>query len=313
MQTVSNSFKHSRNESNNTSTTEDYEIKFIGHIIKICILTLLGLLAIVYLIIFLSQKPLRSNRLTWLVANICFSGLLFSLEGIIMSIVDLINPLYPIMPCRVNVYLDRMSICRMTYAHATTAFCRFLSVQYSYKRWNRSTYWIVANIILTWIAAALTSLPHLFIDDSECSYGTVQRFLETYGAFTALIIPIAIVVICNLRIFFIMIHSGNRVHNLNNNNNNINPNLRKREMHFLKIMSITFFLYGIAIAPVVLGRFFIFDHSYISSILSILFHVLPPLSLIANTAIIIHSDASVRRTVLKYLQYTRKLLFFCKY
>lgn len=269
----------------------------IGNIIQIPLFILLTILASSYIILVLCRKTLRSNKFNWLTINVFFACIFFAFNQVFSSFIGLNNVLDSSISCRTKGFLINMSTCHMMYTHCIATFCRLLTVKYPHKILFRSRYWLLSCIGMSWIIGLLIGLPYLFYDGFTCSSDDGKRFLRIYSSLSTILMPVIIVMICNISIFRLVRQSSKRIRDLTNNDN-INQ-FSKRDMYLCKIILITFSLFVIGWTPLFVEQLFLADHTYIPSGVGILFRLLPPASLLADVILLIYSDVPVRKLLIQ--------------
>ena len=279
------------NSSSNNENT-GYLRNTIVDIVQIPFLLLIILLALVYIILILTRKTFRSNKLIWPTMNICLATALFSLYQLIFTIIYLEN--LPILSCRLQGYIVGMSACQLMYAHCASSFNRLLTIQYFNKPLFRTSRWLLVSMGTGWIVSMILALPYMFYDGFACSNDGYGIFLKLYTCFITFLIPINIVSGCNMSILRYLYKISRRVVDINDNNNrHINLISRKRDLHVTKIMLLTFCLFVIGWAPIFFQQLFFTTEGPLQSVLSFLELTLL-ISLIGNILLLIYANQPVR-------------------
>jgi len=278
---------------NNSITNNSQSI--VG-IIQILLFVFIGILAIVYIIIILSRKTLRSNKFNWLTINLCFASSFFAFIQLLLSGMIPNNVVETAISCRSREFIINMATCDIMYIHCSILFCRLLPVRYSHNPLFRSCHWLLSNIGMSWIVGFLAALPYLFFDGFICSSSYSIRFLQIYTTLATIVVPIIIVAICNISIFRYVRQSTKRIHDLNNNATN---KLNKRDMYLCKIILLTFCVFFIGWSPLFVEQLFIADQNSVPLGLRNFLKILLPACLLGDVILLIYSDHPVCNLFLK--------------
>ena len=274
------------------SDTADY--------IQMPIFGLIILLTNFYTIIILSQKTFRNKKFNWLTMNICFASFTFSVIEIFSIVIRLIDVSKTMVSCRVLGFIIDQPVCYIMYSHCVTSFCRFLSIRYPRKLFFRSNYWLVGNIIFSIILSTILALPFLFTDGFACtSMNGNNSFIKFYSLLSTMFLPILIIILCNIAILCFVRKSTRRIQDLNQN---APHRLNKRDMYLYKIFMLTFFIFTLGWLPIFIEQMFFNGQSQLPTISTNVIQVLPAVSLLADTILIIYSDSSTRNLIVRTCQ-----------
>jgi len=291
------------NNSINETTTD--LANTIADIVEFALFTLIFFLAVAYIILILTDKTFRSNKLNWPTVNICLATALFSLYEFIFIITGLKE--VSIMSCRLEGFLIDMAVFHMMYAYCVSSFIRLLAIRYFHKPLFRSSRWLLVNMVIGWIIGILVALPFVFYDGFFCPIGGFTMGLKIYSCFIVLIIPIHIVTLCNASIFWFIYKISRRVHCVNNNRSNIMS--RKRDAHVSKIMFLTFCLFVIGWTPVFVEELSISAEHSLPEGVSIFFVLLLLSSLLGNIILIIYANQPVRQRIKQIFKCNGRILY----
>jgi uncharacterized membrane protein len=256
--------------------------------IMLPLLALTIVLAFTYTILILIRPVFRANKLNWFTINVCLMSTFLSIVMSLMTITRMMNTSSSL-PCRAEGFLTAMAASQMMYSHAVIAISRFLTIVYSTKRIFRSTGCIWTFIGLGWIISCLIAVPYLVIDAFTCSNPSQSAFLPYYTLSTVLIVPVMIVLICNIRILLFVHRSTQRVHT-ESRANNIS---QARDVRLIKTMIITFIVFVVGWCPLFVEQTFS-SIITISSTADAVFQVLPSLSMLCDVILLIYINQPVR-------------------
>ena len=260
-------------------------------------LSLTILIALVYSIVLIIHPTLRANKLNWFTVNVCVTTMLLSGIMISMSIMRFTNTSNSL-PCRTQSYLNIMAACQMMYSHSVVAVSRLLTIVYSNRRIFRSIACIWLSILIGWVVGFLIALPFAVQDGFACSSSSRVGFLPYYILFGILIIPVMIVAICYIRIFFFVRRSSKRVRTEGRAKNNVS---QARDVRLIKTMVITFTVFVIGWVPLFIEQVF---NSYITvpSSVDTLFQILPLFSMLFDIILLIYTNQPVRFIILQLIR-----------
>ncbi len=260
----------------------------VSDFILLPILSLTIILAIAYIILVLIRPTFRNNKSNWFTINVCLTIALLSTILLQMNIMQIMN-LSSSESCRAKTFSSVMAACQMMYSHAVIAINRFLTVVYSNKRFFRSIRCIWGFIGFGWLIAFLISLPNLFANGFACSNSTPPAFLPYYTLIGILIIPVMIVLMCNIQIFLFVYRSSQRVH-AENRGNKVS---QVRDVRLIKTMIITFTVFVVGWTPLFVEQTFSASIT-VSSAVDTIFQILPSVSMLCDVILLIYTNQPVR-------------------
>lgn len=279
---VSTSTTGEQSDSNSSSSSS------VSNFIQLPILSLTIILAVAYIILVLVRRQFRTNKLNWFIMNVCFTSGFLSCIMLTRSILKITNT-SSLIPCRIQGFLQAMPAYQMMYSHAVVAASRVLTIVHSSKHIFRSTTGICSFMGFGWLIALLFAVPYLIVDSFACSNSAQASFLPVYTLSTILIIPVMIVLICNLRIFLFVHRSSQRVHT-EGRGNNVS---QARDVRLIKTMIVTFTVFVVGWTPLFLEQ--TFSESFkISSTGNTIFQVLPPLSMLCDVILLMYTNQPIR-------------------
>jgi len=261
----------------------------VSDFIQIPILSLTITFAIAYTILILTRPIFRNNKINWFTVNLCLMSALLSIVMLLMSIKRVIDESSSSLPCRLQGFLQNMTTCQLMYSHAVIAVSRFLTIVYATKHFFRSTVFLFCCLGSGWLFAFLVAIPYLLLDGFACSSSTQATFLSYYALVFILVVPVLIVLMLNIRIFWFVRQSSRRVHT-----EGTGPGVSKaRDIHLLKVMIATFTVFVAGWMPLFVTQTFS-QRFTISSIANSIFAVLPPLSMLCDVILLIYINQPVR-------------------
>jgi hypothetical protein len=290
-------------------TTAGSSQDVITPIITIILILLYFLLAIIFILLVLTHKTFRSNKLNWPTVNVALTTAVFALSHLLITIVSLKQ--ISTIPCRLIGFIVVMTACQMMYAYCVSSFNRLLAIRYFSKLIFRSSKWLLTTMTIGWIIATLLTIPHLLHNTFVCVPAEDPVFFSFYNCVIALFLPISIVTIINICIFRYIRRIGRRIHDQNNNKFNSCIS-RKRDAHVSKMMLLTFSLFVIGWAPILAQQLFAsFEHPLPTN-LSKFFQLLLPLSLLGDMIVLLYSNQPIRQLIKEKLHCNQEVLFVIK-
>lgn len=264
-------------------------------------LSLTIILALAYSILIIIRPTFRANKLNWFTINVCITTILLSCVMMTSSIMKFMNT-SSLLSCRAQSFLTVMAACQMMYSHSVVAFSRFLAIVYSNKRIFRSIACIWIFIIIGWLIAFLIALPFWILNGYACSSSSQSSFLPYYALVGVLVIPIMIVMICNIRIFLFVRRSSRRVH-AEGRGNNIS---QARDVYLIKIMIVTFTVFVIGWIPLFVEQIFS-SNITLSSAVDNIFQILPLFSMLFDVILLIYTNQPVRLFLCQLIKHRRQI------
>ena len=270
------------------SYAQSNAIVLIPTITQITVSSLTVLFALAYTALILIRPAFRQNKLNWLTVNICLQSALLSIITISLGTLQLLN-IYNGLPCRVQGYIIIMAICQVLYSHCVASFCRFRAVVYATKRLFRSSAFTWACLAFGWLLSVLITCPYLFLDGFVCPSVSQVQSLAYYTITTTLSLPIAIVAVCNWRIFSFARRSTRQVqpHAVQKRGSHA------RDLRLMKTLIGTFVIMVIGWFPIFILQALIKD-ARIPLALGITFQMLPPTSTLLDVFLLIYTNQPVR-------------------
>ncbi len=262
----------------------------ISNLIQLPIHFLTIILAIAYTILVLVRPTFRNNKLNWFTINLCLMSVVLSLMMLTMSIKQIMDDTSSSIPCRLQGFLLTMPACQLMYSHAVIAVSRLLTIVYANKHFFRSTKCLWICLGFGWLSALLVSVPYLFVDGFTCSSSAPSDFLPYYNLAVVLIVPVLIVIVCNIRIFLFVRQSSRRVHAEGGGGEGVS---NARDIRLLKTMIATFTVFVGGWLPLFLTQTFS-QTVKTSSISNAIFQILPPLSMLSDVILLIYINQPIR-------------------
>lgn len=256
--------------------------------IQIPLFSLTVLFALNYIILILSRRAFRQNKLNWFTMNICLTSAIFCLDMLVMNIERLLN-ISNNLSCRVQGFFVHMSVCQLMYSHCVAALCRLLAVVYAQKRLFRSIGFALSCIVAGWLVALLTALPYLFIDGFSCHVESKSPALSYYTLMSTLVVPIIIIGASDVRILIHVRQSSRQVQEGHGRNRASNA----RDIHLLKVLVGTFIVFVVGWTPLFVIQAF-GDLSQVPSSIDALTQMLPPLAILLDVMLLIYTNQPVR-------------------
>jgi hypothetical protein len=276
----------------------------IASIIGIVIILLYFLLAMIYVILILTHKTFRSNKLNWPTVNVALTTAYFSLNHLVFIIIRFKE--LSIISCRLLGFLLDIAACEMMYAYCVSSFNRLLAIRYFNKLIFRSSRWLLTTMIIGWIIGVLFAIPHSLYNSFACLSDEPSMLLNAYTCITTLILPIHIVTVCNISIFRYIHRVSQRIHDSNNNKNNSSIS-RKRDAHVSKMMLLTFSLFVIGWTPIFFQQLFTTPARQLPIGVSIFFELLLPISLLGDMIVLLYANQPVRQLIKEKLHCNRRI------
>lgn len=265
------------------------------YITQISLYVLILILATSYIIMIGTQKNSRKNKLIWPTINVCLVTILFATHQLIFSSIQLDDPTILVRSCRLQSFLIDLTGCQMMYSHSVSALNRLLSVRYFFKLVFRSKNWLLGSIAVGWIVGSVVASPYLFYDGFICPSDTRIDWLRFYSCLTAFILPLGIVAVCNVLMFWHLRQSHRRVQNLSANRTMLNPNQNK-DLHLSKVMLLAFAIFMIGWIPIFF-ELFMDNQRYLSPSVLALFQITLPVCLLFDMILLIYSNQPIRRHI----------------
>jgi len=256
--------------------------------IVVPILSLTIIFAVAYIILLLVRPMFRASKSNWFIINVCLMTAFLSSIMLEMNIVQIMNVSGSV-SCRVKRFLPIMAASQMMYSHVVVAINRFLTVVYSNKRFFRSIRCICGFIGFGWLIAFLLTVPYLILDGFACSGLTPLAFLPYYVLLVILILPVMIVLICNIQVFLFVHRSSQRVHAEDRGN----KFSQARDVRLIKTMIITLIVFVAGWGPLFVEQTFSASIT-ISSTVDMIFQILPTLSMLCDVIFLIYTNQPVR-------------------
>ncbi len=292
------------NNSTIDTVANDLENTIVS-IIEIVIILFYFILSIIYVIIILTRKTFRSNKLNWPTVNVALTTAFFALNHLLFIIIRYKQ--FSIIPCRILGFMLEMAACQMMYAYCISSFNRLLAIRYFHKFLFRSTRWLLTTMTIGWIIAILFAIPNILYNNFACFSDQHSMLLNVYSCITTLILPIHIVTICNISIFRYIHRVSRRIHNINNCNIS-----RKRDAHVSKMMLLTFSLFVIGWAPIFFQQLFTSPERQLPMGVSIFFQLLLPSSLLGDMIVLMYANQPIRKLIKEKFHWSRRILFIIK-
>ena len=265
-------------------------------IVQIPLLVLIFILATSYIVMTFIQQNTRNSKLIWPTINVCLATILFVVNQLAFTVIRLHNSTSTVFSCRFQGFIVVLGGCHMMYSHSVSAVNRLLSVRYFFKLVFRSQHWLLGSMIAGWIVGSFVAFPYLFYDGFTCSASTRAEWLTPYSCLATFVLPVGIVGVCNVSIFWYLRQSHRRVHQLGENRV-ANIPVHKKDLHLSKVMLFTFVIFVIGWVPIYLEQLFIDDQRHLSTGISLLFQISLPLCLLVDMILLIHSNQPIRRLI----------------
>lgn len=283
-------------ESNNSEIV----LNLFGDITQLIIDVFIILLCTLYIVLILLNQHFRQAKLMWPTINICLATIFFSLNQLFLLSIRLQGSKSSIISCRLHSFFVDLSACQMMYAHSVSAVNRFLAIQYFHKPLFRSTRWLLISIVTGWFVALLVSIPYLLYDGFSCAISSRDELLTVYTCITTLVLPVAIVGLCNLFVFSSIRRSSRRVHQHDQAEatGQVNP-LTKRDLHLSKIMLITFCIFILGWAPLFLEQLVVDIERQVPLIITVLFRINLSVCLLCGMTLLIYFNQQIRQYIAK--------------
>ena len=242
------------------------------------------------------QKNVRKNQLIWPTINVCLATILFATHQSIFASIRLGESTTMIRSCRLQSFLIDFTGCQMMYSHGVSALNRLLSVRYFFKLVFRSQHWLLGSIAVGWILGLLLALPYLFYDGFTCPPDTRANWLQPFVCLTAFILPLGIVAVCNVMMFWHLRQSHRRVRDLAATRTILNPN-HKKDLSLSKVMLLAFVIFMIGWIPIFFEQLFVDNQRYLSAGVLTLFQIILPACLLFDMILLIYSNQPIRRLI----------------
>ena len=255
---------------------------------EIVFFSLTILLALAYTALIIIRPTFRRNKLNWFTVNICLSSVLFCVFLLNLTIRDILN-IPNDLPCRIQGYLIIVAVCQVLNSHCVASFCRFLAIVYAMKHLFRSSAFTWLCIGFGWLIGILTATPYLVLDGFICSDESQLLFLSYYTIVVTLALPMAILAVCNNRIFWFVRRSTRQVHAEAGRNNR--P--QRRDIQLMKALIGTFFIMVIGWTPIFL-RETLLKSATLPIAVEIVIQVLPSVSMLLDVCLLIYTNQPVR-------------------
>lgn len=276
-------------------------LNLFGDITQLMIDVFIILLCTIYIVLILLNQHFRQAKLMWPTINICLATIFFSLNQLFLLSIRLQGSTSLIISCRLHSFFVDLSACQMMYAHSVSAVNRFLAIQYFHKPLFRSTNWLLISIVTGWFVALLVSIPYLSYDGFSCAMSSRAELLTVYTCITTMILPVAIVGLCNLFVFSSIRRSSRRVHQhdqIGAAATQVNP-LTKRDLHLSKIMLITFCIFILGWTPLFLEQLVVDSERQVPLIITILFRINLSVCLLCGMTLLIYFNQQIRQYIAK--------------
>lgn len=217
--------------------------------IQIIIFIIIAIIAFIYACLILFIRRFRHTNNIF-IANICLSIIISSAYFIMyfqgITIYD--------SPSLCNLFFFGFNIASIDIPFSFLAFTvhRFYSVIYHRKDLFKKKRWIVICIVGHWIIQCIIFLPFINGLDQYCN---MQVWMGFYTFTTAVIIPLLINAILNIKIFLYVRRSSRRIQpqavsTVMTSTNNQQARINRRNLSLLKHMIFTFLIFVIGWAPI---------------------------------------------------------------
>ena len=276
------------NRSDRDNLDQRMGLSFILGIIRVVLFSLTILLAFVYTALIIARPAFRQNKLNWFTVNICLQSALFCIL-VLLTIGGEALKIYRRMSCRVQGYLYEMLISQVLYSHCVAALCRFLAIVYAAKHLFRSSGFALVCIAFGWLIAPLLACPYLFLDGFQCPSRRHARFLLYYTLLAMVVLPMAIVALCNCRLLCFVRRSSRQVHAEPVRNRA----LHARDIQLMKVLIGTFAVVVIGWIPLFILQALIGNVS-VPRALDVCLRMLPSLSMFFDVCLLIFTNQPVR-------------------
>ncbi|CAF0767776.1 unnamed protein product [Adineta ricciae] len=259
--------------------------------IQISVSILSIILAVLYMVLVSTRPLFRKNKLNWFTVNVCLTSVFLCSIILQISIQQLLT-VSSGLSCRLQAYLADMAACQMMYSHCVVAISRIFTIVYSNKQFFRSNSYIWLCIGLGWAFALLIALPQLFSNSFTCPGDEQPEFMPYYTLVTTLLLPVAIVSLCNIRIFLFVRQSTRRVGVTGGSG----QNSHSRDVFLLKTTIGTFVAFLIGWTPLLAIQLFN-KNNLIPSFLNACIQVLPSITILYDVIVIIYTNQPVRNFI----------------
>ena len=291
LETFSN--KSDLNNHSNTTTNEQIENNnlpntFVFDSILLTTLSLTILLALGCIILIVIRRPFRRNKLNWFTINVCATTILLSVVMVSLTVNHYSSPKNSI-PCRLQAFLTIMSACQMMYSHCVITISRYFTIIHPSKGIYRSTTFICICLAFGWIIAFLLSIPYLIVDSFTCFNSVQSNFSSYYSLVIVLVIPVHLVLFCNIRILIFVRQSTRRIQN---ESSRIDPS-QSRDVRVLKTMIITFVVFVVGWIPLSIEQI-LRGIIQISSTVSAIFQMFPSFSMLFDVLLLVYTNQPIR-------------------
>ena len=261
---------------------------FALFITQMVLLSLTVLLAFGYTALIIARPAFRQNKLNWFTVNICLHSAFFCIFMFLMIMERTLN-IFGATPCRVDAFFTYGTIGQVLYSHSVAALCRSLSVVHAAKQLFRSSGFTWVCIGSGCAIPLLVAFPYLFFDGFLCPSGEYARALSYYTLAVTILLPIAIVAVCNYRLLRFVRRSTRQVQVGTDRSRSCNA----RDIQLTKTLISSFVIVVIGWSPAFILKTF-FEGVLVSLAWQIFAQIPLPLSMFMDVCLLIYSNQPVR-------------------